>query len=673
MNYLSREYCEMPEYLFKRGELFESYNFFGSHKIGENKWLFRVWAPHAQGVSLVGDFNNWDETANVMYCYEGNGIFATVVDRDMQYEIYKYAIKTRSGAVVQKSDPYARHFETRPANASKAYHPDDFEWQDEKWQKAREKSNLLESPINIYEVHLSGFVRHKDNNTFSYRDVAKRLAEYVKEMGYTHVEIMPVSEYPFDGSWGYQVGGYYAPTSRYGTPEDFKFFVDHMHRNGIGVIMDWVPAHFPKDAFGLYMFDGEPCFEDDNPLRQEHKEWGTMVFNFGKPEVQSFLISNALYWLKEYHIDGLRVDAVASMLYLDYNRKDGEWQRNSLGGRENLEAVAFLQKLNTQVFKEVPGAMMIAEESTAWPMVTKPVSDGGLGFNFKWNMGWMNDILSYMKTDPYFRGGSHNKITFSFMYAFSENFVLPISHDEVVHMKGSLVNKMPGEQQQQFNNLRAFMGYMTAHPGKKLMFMGQELGQYSEFNEAKELDWHLLQYPIHKSCQDMVKDLNRFYIENKPMWEIDYSWDGFQWISADDYKQNVVVFIRKAKNGKSIICVSNFSNVKLEGYSFGVPVSGQYKELFNTDSVKYGGSGTENAKPMRSKKKPLHGFEQSITMDIPAMATVYLSVPVKRKPKAEKAEAEKETKKSAAKPKAEKAAADKKTAAEKTRGKLTEK
>lgn len=629
MNFLSKQSTELPIYLFKKGELFESYNFFGSHKVDKKTWVFRVWAPHAQSVSLVGDFNEWDTTTNVMENLDNSGVWQLATTLDMQLAAYKYAITTKLGEIIYKSDAYARHFETRPANASKAYEMPEYKWNDKKWQEKTKKQGVYAIPINIYELHLSGFVRHKDGNTFSYKDIAHSLASYIKDMGYTHIEIMPVSEYPFDGSWGYQVGGYFAPTSRYGRPEEFKYFVDYMHQNGIGVIMDWVPAHFPKDEFGLYMYDGEPCYEDDDPYKQEHKEWGTMVFNFGKGEVHSFLISNAIYWLKEYHIDGLRVDAVASMLYLDYNRNHGEWQQNKYGDNKNLEAVEFVQKLNTEVFKVVPNAMMIAEESTAWPMVTKPVADGGLGFNFKWNMGWMNDTLSYMKTDPYFRAGSHGKITFSFMYAFSENFVLPISHDEVVHMKGSLLNKMPGEEEQRFNNLRAFLGYMIAHPGKKLMFMGQEFGQTSEFSENKELDWHLLQLPKHKQCQNMTKDINAFYLENPSLWEIDFSWEGFEWICADDNLQNIVIFMRKDKSGNGLVCASNFSNVKREKYTFGVPLAGFYKEIFNTDLEKYGGTGITNPRAVRSRKQPIHNQQYSLTLDIPPMSTIFIKMPDK--------------------------------------------
>ena len=625
MDCLSKEYAALPVYLFKKGELTQAYEFFGSHRTGKNRWVFRVWAPRAKAVSLVGDFNGWQPEANPMENIDGRGVWQTDVTADMQYCAYKYAITGPDGTVNVKSDPYAVHFETRPGTASKAWRRPKFRWGDKKWQNR--KTNVYESPMNIYEVHLSGFVRHKDGNTFSYRDSARALAAYVKEMGYTHVEIMPISEYPFDGSWGYQVGGYYAPTSRYGTPDDFRYFVDYMHRNDIGVIMDWVPAHFPKDRFGLYRFDGSACYEPEDENMSQHKEWGTMIFDYGKGEVQSFLISNALYWLKEYHIDGLRVDAVASMLYLDYNRADGQWTPNKYGGKENLEAVEFLQKLNTAVFSQKPNALMIAEESTAWPMVSGPVDKGGLGFNFKWNMGWMNDILDYMKTDPYFRAGVHNKITFSFMYAFSENFILPISHDEVVHMKGSLLNKMPGDEYHKFANWRAFMGYMMAHPGKKLMFMGQELPQYSEFSEERQLDWEVLEKPLHAAGHNMIKELNAFYLKNDTLWQLDFTWDGFEWISADDYTQNVVVFMRKNKAGDSLICVSNFSGSEYKKYSFGVPKKGYYKEVFNTDDEKYGGRGIKNKRAVRSKKGPMHGRENHISIDIPPLSTLYFTVP----------------------------------------------
>ncbi len=625
MKQTSREYAAFPIYLFKKGELYRAYEFFGSHRLGKNLWVFRVWAPAAKSVSLVGDFNSWDNTALPMENLDSSGVWQAVVRRDMNFENYKYAINGADGKTRLKSDPYAVHFETRPGTASKAYYSPSFRWTDSRWETR--EVNVYESPMNILEVHLSGFKRHPDGNTYSYRDNAVAIADYAKKMGYSHIEIMPVAEYPFDGSWGYQVRGYYAPTSRYGTPDDFRYFVNYMHRKGIGVIMDWVPAHFPKDRHGLYMFDGSPCYENSDPLRQQHREWGTMIFDFGKGEVQSFLISNALYWLREFHLDGLRVDAVASMLYLDYNKKDGEWRANKFGGKENLEAVDFLRKLNTQVFSAKPNALMIAEESTAWPMVTGPADKGGLGFNFKWNMGWMNDMLSYMKTDPYFRRSNHDKVTFSFMYAFSENFILPISHDEVVHMKGSLLNKMPGDEWHKFANFRAFLGYMYAHPGKKLLFMGQDLAQYSEFSEEKELDWFLLDKPLHSRANQMVRDLNKFYGKTPAFWQLDFSWEGFEWINADDRNRNTVVFLRKDREGNGFICLSNFSGNRYEKYSFGVPRKGYYKLVFNTDRAVYGGRGGGNKRAVRSKKGKMNGRDNYITVDVPPFSTLFFSMP----------------------------------------------
>ena len=650
---------DLPIYLFKQGTNFEAYRFLGSHleqRDGEDGVVFRVWAPRAKAMSVVGDFNNWLPGDTPMKQLADSGIWECFVPGLKEYDIYKYCVTTPSDELVFKTDPYAFHTETRPSNCAKVYDINDYKWGDGKWQKAREKADVINSPMNIYELHAGSWRTYPDGNPFGYRALADELLPYIKEMGYTHIELMPLTEYPFDGSWGYQVTGYFAPTSRYGSPRDFKYFIDRCHREGIGVIMDWVPAHFPKDQHGLYKFDGTNCYEDQNPLRGEHKEWGTMVFDFGRNEVQSFLISSALFWLTEYHIDGLRVDAVASMLYLDYNRRGGEWQPNKHGGNENLEAIEFLRKLNTEVFARHPHALMIAEESTAWPMVTKPAEDGGLGFNFKWNMGWMNDMLSYMKTDPLFRAGNHGKVTFSFFYAFSENFVLPISHDEVVHGKCSLINKMPGDYEQKFANLRTFYGYMTAHPGKKLLFMGQEFGQFIEWDENKPLDWMLLGYDKHRQLQAYVKDLNAFYRETPAMWEIDYSWEGFQWIVPDDNQQSVVVFLRKNRQGKQVMVVCNFNPVLREHYQIGVPVAGWYQELLNSDDVKYGGTGVHNKK-MRSKKGKMHGMENTLTLTIPPLSTIYFEVPQP---------AEKKPKKPAAKKAAQPKTAAKKPAAKKT-------
>ncbi len=648
---------DLPIYLFKQGKNFECQRFFGSHleKRGDYEGVvFRVWAPRAKAVSVVGDFNSWIPTATPMTNLDPDGgIWECFVPGLEQFDIYKYCVTTPTDELVFKADPYAFHAETRPANCSKVYDLSGYEWGDSRWQRFVSQTDPLTSPMNIYEMHAGSWRTYPDGNQFDYKALADELVPYLTDMGYTHVELLPLMEHPFDGSWGYQVTGYFAPTSRYGTPHDFKYFVDKCHRAGIGVIMDWVPAHFPKDQFGLYQFDGTNCYEDQNPLRAEHKEWGTMVFDYGRPEVQSFLISNALFWLEEYHVDGLRVDAVASMLYLDYNRRDGEWSPNAQGGKENLEAIDFLRKLNTEVFARHPHALMIAEESTAWPMVSRPVADGGLGFNFKWNMGWMNDMISYMSTDPLFRAGNHNKVTFSFFYAFSENFVLPLSHDEVVHGKCSLINKMPGDYEQKFANLRTFYGYMTAHPGKKLLFMGQEFAQFIEWNEAKQLDWMLLEYDRHAQMQNYVRSLNKLYKETPALWEDDFTWDGFQWIVPDDSSQSVIVFLRRDKKGREILAVCNFAPVLRSDYRFGVPRGGTYTELLNSDAVEFGGSGVHN-EPVKAQKGQMHGFDQFISIKVPPMSTVILSTPAKRAPRgtAKKAAPEKAaTAKSAAKKK----------------------
>ena len=652
---------DLPIYLFKQGNNMEAYRYFGAHlcaQDGQAGVVFRVWAPHAQAVSVVGDFNRWTPDADMMHKV-ADAVWELFIPGMKAYDVYKFCITTPSGEQVYKADPYAFHAETRPANGSKVYDIGGYPWGDAAWDEAQKKRDVLNSPMLIYELHAGSWKMKEEGVPYNYSELADELIPYIKEMGYTHVELLPITEYPFDGSWGYQVTGYFAPTSRYGTPHDFMAFVDKLHQAGVGVILDWVPAHFPKDGYGLYMFDGAPCYEDPNPRRGEHKEWGTMVFNYGMPEVQSFLISSALFWVEQYHIDGLRVDAVASMLYLDYNRRDGEWEQNVNGGKENLEAIAFLQKCNSTVLGRYPYKMMIAEESTAWPLVTKPASDGGLGFNFKWNIGWMNDMLSYMKTDPLFRAGNHGKVTFSFFYAFSENFVLPISHDEVVHGKCSLINKMPGDYEQKFANLRTFYGYMTAHPGKKLLFMGQEFGQFIEWDENKPLDWMLLGYDKHRQLQAYVKDLNAFYRETPAMWEIDYSWEGFQWIVPDDNQQSVIAFLRRDAKGKMVMVVCNFNPVLREGYEMGVPNAGSYKEVLNSDDPKYGGSGVTNG-TVRSRKGAMHGFEQHVSLTLPPLSTLYFSVPAPRKKAAKPAAAKADAKKTAAKkPASKKAAAPK--------------
>ena len=610
---------------FVSGKAFDAYKFLGSFLSG-NTAVFRV--------SVVGNFNEWNIDTDRMENI-GDGIWEKKIKGLKQYDIYKYAVTVPDGTVILKSDPYARHYETAPSNASKLY-KSSYKWNDQEWVSHKNGVNIYESPVNIYEVHAGSWKRFEDGNTYDYVTLAKELSEYVKKMNYTHVELMPITEYPYEGSWGYQVSGYFAPTSRYGTPDDFKKFVDIMHQNGIGVILDWVPAHFPKDGFGLYRFDGTPCYEYADPRKGEHKEWGTVVFDYGKPQVKSFLISSAVFWLKEYHADGLRVDAVASMLYLDYGRQGGEWIPNSYGGRENLEAVEFLKEVNSAAFSADPSVMMIAEESTAWPLVTKPPHDGGLGFNFKWNMGWMNDMLRYMSLDPYFRKDNHDCLTFSFFYAFSENFILPISHDEVVHGKCSMIEKMPGEYDMKFASLRAFYAYMAAHPGKKLLFMGQEFAQFIEWNYKNGLDWLLLDYDAHKNMQRYVSELNKFYLKTSEFWEIDYSWDGFGWISNDDNTQSIIAFRRIDKSGNEIITVCNFVPVARENYRIGVPKKGTYKRIFCSESEKYGGTVSAGAKSYKSESVPMHGFKNSIALDIPAMSVSYFKVPAARTKKSNK-------------------------------------
>lgn len=617
---------DVPLYLFHEGSNSNAYEYFGSHRKNKNTVVFRVWAPDAKNVSVTGDFNDWSETENPMKPLKNSGgVWEAEIKNIKPYDMYKYCVTAADGRTLMKCDPYGFHMETRPGTATKYYEIDDcYEWHDEKWVEGRNGKNIYESPVNIYEIHAGSWKQYDDGNFYSYRALADALVPYVKKMGYTHIEFMPLTEYPFDGSWGYQVTGYFAATSRYGEPKDLMYLVDKCHENGIGVILDWVPAHFPKDANGLYEFDGGPLYEYSDPRKGEHYGWGTRVFDFGKNEVRSFLMSSASFWLKKYHLDGIRIDAVASMLYLDYDRKDGEWVPNKNGGNENLEAVEFLQKLNENIFRDFPYAMMIAEESTSWPMVTKPAFSGGLGFNFKWNMGWMNDILRYFSLDGFFRKYNHDCITFSMFYAFSENFVLPISHDEVVHGKKSLIDKMPGSYDEKFAGVRAFLGYMMAHPGKKLMFMGQEFGQFIEWNYEKGLDWLLLDYPKHRALQNYFKKINEFYKANPAFWQIDYSWEGFSWISSDDKDNSVIAFRRIDEKGKEIIVVCNFTNVERCDYRIGIPKKGVYKIVFNSDDVDFGGEGKGNKGKLKTESINMHGFEQSISLDLPPMSAIYI-------------------------------------------------
>ena len=657
------------------GIYYDSYEKLGAHPVSENGVRgvhFAVWAPGAMRVSVVGDFNMWDGRRHQMIRLGGSGVYELFIPGVKPGALYKYEVKTRAGEPMLKADPYASYAELRPDTASVVWDLGRYKWSDKEWMDRRAKTDTKTAPMSVYEVHLGSWMRkpaeldengeEKNGSQFyNYRETAEKLASYVKEMGYTHVELLPVMEHPLDASWGYQVTGYYAPTSRYGTPDDFKAFMDHMHKEGIGVILDWVPAHFPRDAHGLASFDGTCLYEHLDPRQGSHPHWGTLIYNYGRPQVSNFLISNALFWAKEYHADGIRMDAVASMLYLDYGKNAGEWVANMYGGHENLEAVEFLKHLNSVFHKEAKGAVLIAEESTAWPQITGNVKEGSLGFDYKWNMGWMNDFLGYMQCDPYFRNQHYGELTFSMLYAYSENFVLVFSHDEVVHGKGSMAGKMPGDtQEKKFANLRAAYGFMTGHPGKKLLFMGQEFGQMDEWNENRSLEWELLQYPVHKEMQEYVKALNHLYTTQPALYEMDYEPEGFEWINCTYNDENIAIFIRKTKRPEdTLLFVCNFVLVAHEKFRVGVPFAGKYKEILNSDSVKFGGTGATNPRVKASKKEEWDAREHSISITLPPLGIcVFQCTPVKEEPK-------KETGKKAAGKKETAGAARKRTAGEK--------
>ncbi|MCR5792897.1 MAG: 1,4-alpha-glucan branching protein GlgB [Lachnospiraceae bacterium] len=622
---------ELDRHLFAAGNHYQIYEKLGAHPMkidGVEGTLFAVWAPNARSVSVVGDFNMWDGRLHPMRQLEVSGIYELFIPGVVEGATYKYLIHTRDEKELYKADPYANSAEVRPSTASVVADINKFKWSDGRYRLSRDKKNRelwKRQPMAIYEVH-PGSWKKKDDGTedgfYNYRELAEELASYVKEMGYTHVELMGILEHPFDGSWGYQVTGYYAPTSRYGTPEDFMYFINYMHKNKIGVILDWVPAHFPKDEHGLARFDGQPLYEYPDPRKGEHPHWGTLIFNYEKKEVANFLIANALYWIEKFHIDGLRVDAVASMLYLDYGKEDGQWIPNKDGGTENLEVIEFLKHMSSILEERNPAALLIAEESTAWPMVSKAAKDGGLGFHFKWNMGWMNDFLEYMKLDPYFRSFNHNKLVFSMMYAYSENFIQALSHDEVVHMKGSLINKMPGYYEDKFANLRLAYGFMYGHPGKKLLFMGQEFAQWREWSEARSLDWNLLEEDANKKMQDFVKQLNALYAKYDAFYYNDTENIGFEWLSCDDNERSIVAFIRRGSTAKQqLMFVCNFTPVMVENYRVGVPCKGAYTPILNSDDVKFGGGGRAVNK-LTAEQIPCLGRDYSVSFDLPPLSVV---------------------------------------------------
>lgn len=618
------EIGELDHYLFGRGNHYEIYKKFGAHEVtaGKKGVYFAVWAPHAKSVSVIGEFNGWDAAADRMERQEPLGIYTVFVPEAKDGQMYKYCIETQSGELIYKADPFANYAELRPGTASRITDVSHLKWTDDRWMESRKKWNNKENPLSIYEVHMGSWMRHpgrEDEGFYTYREFAEAITKYVKKMGYTHVELMGIAEHPYDGSWGYQVTGYYAPTSRYGTPEDFAYMINYLHRNGIGVILDWVPAHFPKDAHGLADFDGTPTFEYADPRKGEHPDWGTKIFDYEKPQVRNFLIANALFWIEHFHVDGLRVDAVASMLYLDYGKQDGQWVPNKYGGNQNLEAIEFFKHLNSVVLGRNPGTMMIAEESTAWPKVTGKPEDDGLGFSLKWNMGWMHDFTEYMKLDPYFRKNAHHMMTFSMEYAYSENYILVLSHDEVVHLKCSMLNKMPGEGFDKYANLKAAYAFMTGHPGKKLLFMGQEFAQLREWSEERELDWFLLSEEPHQQIQNWYRDLLHLYKKNPALYELDNDPTGFEWINKDDIFRSIFSFVRHSKGKKkNLLFVCNFTPVAREDYRVGVPTKRQCKLVLNSDEKVYGGSGEKRTEIYKPVKKECDGQKYSFAYPLPA-------------------------------------------------------
>jgi 1,4-alpha-glucan branching enzyme len=625
MNYSFNEARPALE-VFHTGDSVRAYDFLGAHLVNRNDKngvVFRVWAPTARSVSVAGDFNNWNNEANYMYNI-GYGVWEVFVEGVKEFCTYKYCIESEYGDRLMKADPYAFHAQTRPGQASVVYDIESYSWNDSEWFTKRKENNISSSPMNIYEIHAGSWRKYPDGNFFNYQKLADELIPYLKEMHYTHVQLMPIMEYPYDGSWGFQTTGYYAPTSRYGTPSDFMAFVDKLHGEGIGVILDWVPSNFPTDDFGLARFDGSPLYESNDPKTSKRDSWGTCLFNYARFEVTSFLVSCAMFWLDKYHIDGLRIGALSSMLYLDYGKAEGEWEPNKFGGKENLDAVDFVKRLNTAVHMYHPDVMMFAEENTSWPKLTHKIEDGGLGFDFKWNMGWMNDMLHYMSLNPMWRPFNHDSLTFSFYYAFSEKFLLPISHDEVSHGKGSLIKQMPGKYDEQFAGVRAFITYMYAHPGKKLVFMGTEIGQFDEWNHEEAIQWDLLEFEKHKKLRTFFKELNKFYLDCKPLYELDTVWKGFDWIHHDDYTNSVIAFKRTDKNGDEIVSVCNFQPIRRDEYCIGVPKYGLYDEVFNSDEERFGGSGVVNGNNIKTEVMKIHGFDQGLSLTLPPLSVIYL-------------------------------------------------